>query len=595
VSIPTQASPRRSAAAELATKLAVLQGRRHAWELDRVAAPAELAEHDLSLLLGASGSGKSTVLAAMAASGVGVYVQARELAHSGTLGERLAAWARSASGIQIPDGALEEAFAAGELRLLLDGLDELPTSQQADLSRSLAAAVAGNRLRHATVASRWAPKLLPINCMRQVSCPRLDPAEITRLAESSPLRRALSPSELGIIRSISAGKPLLVELLCNKLATGSELSWQPVDLLMWSVLTALSDCTAGTEESSEQLAKPLRACSQLALEVVLSSTANLHEERVAEALSPLLSDVAVERVISHPLLFRRYDTDRIDFRHRLIAEFLSALAIHDEPRWLTTAADFGNAPEAIGFALEMAADPTASLIALGEHSSVHELQRFAPSIARLPQMQRDRARVVLVEQLRRAFTASEAPAPTPLRAHDEEIYFEPPPQELVQPWPSRLLDDWRELENPALTSHEKGQLLEDFMARFFGMFFTVRRDIRTPSAQIDLLLEVIKIEPFWNDYGALVPVECKNRKGRAKSGHIRDFVGAIGPSDTRLAFFVSRSGFTRDALEEIRPRRGAVLLVPITGAQIVNALEDHTEPAQFFTAIVRNARFGVYR
>jgi Holliday junction resolvase-like predicted endonuclease len=137
------------------------------------------------------------------------------------------------------------------------------------------------------------------------------------------------------------------------------------------------------------------------------------------------------------------------------------------------------------------------------------------------------------------------------------------------------------------------------MAGFFGEFFrVVESNCHTQTGEIDLVLEITRAEPFWAEFGSVVTVECRNRRAKTPRPHIDQFYGAHLRRRTKLAFFVSQAGFSRDAVDMIRTmswNRDLVLVVPISGKQIVQSLRDREEPDRFFHRIVRHtglARIG---
>lgn len=108
---------------------------------------------------------------------------------------------------------------------------------------------------------------------------------------------------------------------------------------------------------------------------------------------------------------------------------------------------------------------------------------------------------------------------------------------------------------------EMGKALEDLAALLFeGMpFLTVKyRNLQTSTSEIDLVVQ----NNGWNrrtifdEFGRYSLVECKNWSAKIGAKHIRDFVGKLNKTQTKLGFFFARNGITgtrngTDALREI--------------------------------------------
>jgi Restriction endonuclease len=591
-------SPDEQASVDVAQELVALQRAR----TDTVCPPAtprglaELSQRDAALLLGAAGSGKSTLLRAMAGTELAIHVDVFDLAGTGTLVARLEEWATQKMGLDAPVGAVGEALAAGTLRLLLDGIDELSRLHQVIISRELIEALRRGAIRLLTVSSRATPTTASLaRHIEVIACPKLTPSEVESLLLNCSRGRPRSPADLADIVRISDGNALIARLLCSQIQATQRLAQNRVDVLKGAVDRALgAESRSSGEDASHGQA--LHACSQLALDLLLSNYPEAETQHVVEVLSPHLSQDMIKEAFSpDQALFHRSADGTVRFRHRLVAEFLAALVLRDEPNQLAIVADLGSAPDAVCFALDMSLDPVASLVALGKRLGTDELTRLAARTSRTTSRDWKHARAVLVQQLRDSLDSAPS-AETAEWLPDDQATYPEPWEETAGKWPYYLLDAWRDLGLDAPDPHIKGRRLERFSDAFFGTVFTVKKGVRTKVSQIDLILETDQAGAFWVAWGATIPVECKNRDDKVGAPLILKFLGDPYLAQKRLAFYVSRTGFTKDAEDAIRAtsQRPGLLLVPIRGAHIATALEHGEAPAPFFRELVRDAEYGRY-
>ena len=427
-----------------------------------------------------------------------------------------------------------------------------------------------------------------------IASTKLTSAEVDSLLPGCSLTKARSPADLADIMRISEGNALIVRLLCRQLEATQRLAQSRLRVLTGAVDLALGAESRDFSDGASH-GKAVRACSQLALDMLFSNRPDAEERHVVEVLSPHAPRSAIEQAFSNHELFRRDANGKVRFRHRLVAELLAALVLRDEPDRLAAVADLGNAPDAVSLALDMSSDPAGSLAALGKRLGTDDLTRLAAHTSRPTSRDRDRAHAVLVQQLRDSLSPARSAAAGGWLPDDQATYPEPW-EEKAGDWPYHLLDAWRNLGQETLEPHVKGRQLERFSAAFFGTAFTVKKGVRTKVSQIDLVLETDQAGAFWAAWGATIPVECKNTGDKVDSPMILKFLGDPLLAQKRLAFYVSRTGFTKDAEEAIRTTnyRPGLLLVPITGAQIVKALEHRHAPAPFFMDLVREAEYGRY-
>jgi hypothetical protein len=156
---------------------------------------------------------------------------------------------------------------------------------------------------------------------------------------------------------------------------------------------------------------------------------------------------------------------------------------------------------------------------------------------------------------------------------------------------SPLAQQWREVCAPVDDLGEKGKRLERFVRRLFAPLFTVVEERkRTAIGEVDLIFEVHASGPFWFQYGSDVFVECKNHGEPVSLHDVDAFHAKVTKTRVRLAFLVSASGFTRDALGAFRDHAlqdRNQLLVPVTGSQITEMLEVNEELETFLKQRVR--------
>lgn len=142
----------------------------------------------------------------------------------------------------------------------------------------------------------------------------------------------------------------------------------------------------------------------------------------------------------------------------------------------------------------------------------------------------------------------------------------------------------------------KGKALENFAFAFFDLVpaFRVRRNVETDTSEFDL---VISIDPeakggvYWNRYGPLIFVECKNRVATTGQGDISKMIGKAvvqGPGQsTTLIFFLSKSDFSNDALQQARyAYLKGYLIVPITDHDIEVALMDSHKADEYLRGLL---------
>jgi len=147
----------------------------------------------------------------------------------------------------------------------------------------------------------------------------------------------------------------------------------------------------------------------------------------------------------------------------------------------------------------------------------------------------------------------------------------------------------------ALPNHRRGAEFEVFAQAFFApLFTTVQRNCRTESGEIDLILEVQRQSPFWLEFGADVLVECKNLSAPVELKEVGHFDSKVRQARVKLAFFVSVSGFTANAMTDLRNLSSNPLnplVVPITGEKIRSALRRGEDLEEFLKTAIRSIKY----
>ncbi|MFI6047220.1 restriction endonuclease [Nocardia sp. NPDC051321] len=163
-----------------------------------------------------------------------------------------------------------------------------------------------------------------------------------------------------------------------------------------------------------------------------------------------------------------------------------------------------------------------------------------------------------------------------------------PEQELF----NQLRKLWDEMPRTGSSAHARGHGLEQFAVTLLGSYFAVvdvRR--RHQVGEIDVICEIVNSDPFWANYGSDVWIECKNTEQKANIEQVNTFVGKLVGSRWRLGFFISTSGFTKDAMNRLKnvgSNPSIPLVVPISGNDIDDLLLNRTELQRFFKTRIRS-------
>ena len=552
-----------------------------------------------TLLLGEPGSGKTTLLTAVTAkiqeavlAGDAPYgavlIPALQMQPSGSLTSTIRTWLSGYLDIDAEDAALASALRAGDLGVLLDGLDELPRAVRWNFSDILVTAISSRAVSRITASSRVVgsdPALAPV--FRQVRVPPLTRDGAVAML-SAPAGSDLSPAIAERLYDLSAGNPLMLRMLSEAYRRRAHVPSTRSGLFRDAIeglLVVLQDRVSDPGGATPSLDTLQRAYEELALSMLMEGR---HEIPVDQAIRTLrkagLQSSFVERLLDldpqHGGLLRAGPAGTIGFIHLAMAEFLAASAVRDDSHRLRELAERPSTEVVVSTAISLSADPVEAVLQLADRPGLHSLRLSATAFSELPPGVAKRVRAALIQEIDALLGGQGGDSP-PSEAKTAAAGDEPD-----------LLTRWHALLAREAEGYERGVALELFMADFFGRFFeVVEHDYRTDIGQIDLLLSNTRTDPFWFSHFADMYVECKNTTRKTEQKEINDFAGKLAPGRTTLAFFVSQSGFTPPAWDRIRAAaldRAGTLIVPLTGAQIERTLVDGEEPEPFFKRLVRD-------
>lgn len=134
----------------------------------------------------------------------------------------------------------------------------------------------------------------------------------------------------------------------------------------------------------------------------------------------------------------------------------------------------------------------------------------------------------------------------------------------------------------APTVHSKGKSLEDLVATLFvslGGFQVIKRNYRTKTEEIDVVLKNVSNAPFWKHRSPFIEVECKNWSTPAPRAELDSLRAKVEnrAGQCGIGVFVSWSGFTKDFDNELlRLTRENYVIVVMDGEGITEAVRTHS-------------------
>jgi hypothetical protein len=160
---------------------------------------------------------------------------------------------------------------------------------------------------------------------------------------------------------------------------------------------------------------------------------------------------------------------------------------------------------------------------------------------------------------------------------------------------SILFHKWDAFSEEGLPPHVKGRRFEEFVIEFFGQLFAVvSHDLDTDTGELDVIIEIIKQDSFWIEFGGDAFVECKNWASHIPLKDVGAFIAKVNQGRVKLAFFVSVSGFTAAAKQRLRVQASnisAPLIVPIDGEDMKEALLKREYLEEFFKRKIREIKY----
>jgi len=158
-----------------------------------------------------------------------------------------------------------------------------------------------------------------------------------------------------------------------------------------------------------------------------------------------------------------------------------------------------------------------------------------------------------------------------------------------------LKKEWEKLIKQQ-NSSQKGKQLECFCAELLSIQFKIiEKNLLTHNGEIDLIVENKSTDPFWSDFSTDYFVECKFWKEKVPIEKILAFFTKVSNSSIKLGFFISLSGFTKDALREfenIASKSLSPIIVPITQNEIIEYLSvNEIDSNEFFKKLVRKMKY----
>ena len=143
-----------------------------------------------------------------------------------------------------------------------------------------------------------------------------------------------------------------------------------------------------------------------------------------------------------------------------------------------------------------------------------------------------------------------------------------------------ILADWDALQR-ATSPAEKGRSLENLCSALFvtiSGWAQLESRVRLASEEIDIVIFNESVDKFWERFGSLILVECKNWSHRRRPGR-KEFdqfylkIKRRSGRDCRLGFFVTAHGVTKTFLAELgRISQEETLIVPLTLKDLWNLI-----------------------
>ncbi|MCC4318675.1 NACHT domain-containing protein [Streptomyces malaysiensis] len=581
--------------------------------------PEVLTEEKRVLLQGPPGSGKTHLMRYLAASlaenflnseefACPVLVQARTTAPPE--GEDYALWLANQAIEQAWGGELErealcKALKTGNTHILFDGLDEiLDTSFRISTLRALAELARANpRLSFIVSIRDRSPGEISTQSLELLSPWTILPFDevrllrfrATRFSRPQPLDQV---SESRLLKE-SLGNPLILRLLFTYATKEKFQLPKSRGRLFEDIVHAIH-----VRERERLRASPPAGELERGLEVFAKALAvkKLPHMAMEDARNTIESDpewnfnnVATDRLLTYAMerlvLLVSPIEGRIGFAHRVFYEYYLGRVLARNIDLVDQVAP-SELDEPLIFAAGLTANPTSVITAAYKRRTV-QLAISCCEESDQPEVTREHLVSLIANDLhpeyltalQKLFSAPDSSPPDggdnlESEQHEDDYDFYTDLQEL-----------WVSLPRRGAPVNSRGHALEEFAKKLFGSFFrVVETRLHHRVGEIDLVCEIENLDPFWASYGGDVWVECKNTESKASIEQINTFIGKLVGSRWRIGFFLSSSGFSRDAMRRVREAAAnpaIPLIVPVSGDEIQHLIAERSALPRFFKKCVR--------
>jgi NACHT domain/Restriction endonuclease len=562
------------------------------------------------LILGVAGTGKSTLLRYTASRLAHAFlekrtdtcpflVQARDISLDAAFSLEGVVAARLADvlDVPLPDASIDELLERGTLWLFIDGLDELSRCSGREAMETLVHEFRRRPRLPAVISARPANLSIPFSGFTVYALTGFDQSEvgslIDKLAGERPeLGDRFRAAVLGnATLQPLLGSPFMVHLLWTIFESRGQIPENPTFLYSDFTDYLLSNRERAKElgpRSTFTLQQEQDVLELLAIRILETSRHTFDVKDVEIALGDLrISETAdaggmIEELLHTGLLVRQ--NTALSFVHVSFVEYFAARGLSKRPGDAVRLLDTREGEAVLVFACALMDD----IAPLVEAAVQRKRVLLAAKCISLGKTRNPQLSGYVVQEFKREVGE---PFLRLLTIPAEDAH---PSSEEVRPSAS-LLDMLDAACDKRIPHHERGARFEGFSERLFGeVFKVISKDLNTENGELDLVLEIVRSEPFWLEFGGDVLVECKNWTSNVPLREVGVFLSKVNLARVRLAFFVSVSGFTEDAQRNLRNHAANVsapLVVPLTGTEIKTALAQGAVLQEFFKEAIRRMKY----
>ena len=566
------------------------------------------------LVLGSAGSGKTTLLRALthqlATSYLGsvkepwpLLIRARTLGNLDVNTAFLDEVIRELIvevGIEIDVNTIKETCSVGNAYLLVDGLDEIyPKSRDAVIRQILDF---GRRFPKVQIALTSRPAAITHDFADYsvFTIAAFDQAQIAllteRFASNSPEQAKIFQQailEHSYLADL-ATNPLLLRLLWLVFEYRAEIPTNPTFLYsdFTDYLLSSWDQAKGIGPRSQRTLEERHwLLERLALKLYKGSRLHFDHLDLKAISKDLNADYVGEESFENTVrwmessgLLHRVSDSNYSFIHKSFLEYYTARAIRRDPTDVIRLLDREDSREIVVFSCGLI-DDVAPLVEAAIDRGLVVLAARCLSNGRTRNRQ-------LSEYVVREFTRE-------IGQPFVDLLIRINTPGTVEEVPEDDFDDIHDLWERAIDNdqpnHVKGSRFEDFSEAFFGSVFkVVSRDLNTENGELDIVIELGRMDPFWFEFGGDALIECKNWNSNVPLKEVGSFINKVNQSRVRLGFFVSVSGFTTDAIRTLKNNASnstAPLVVPVSGSEIKTALMRGEILEEFFKDTIRAFKY----